>query len=251
MMPGHILLVDDNIFNREGMRLYLQREGFNVQEAGDEATAWGLASAQRFDAAIIDISIPPDPYTPPRPDYNYGIRLARNLKRAQPVLGVVLFSAYEDHGADVLDMVREGVRGMAYKLKGCQPQALLQALQEVVVGRVVIDPEVHANRHALADELLNRLTSEERPWVDYALSQFDQLTPREVEITERAAASHNTEGIAQALSITPKTAENYLGRIYDKLGLGELTPDAPPLRKVVILAKVCMIHDLRCSEENQ
>ncbi|MEW5871956.1 MAG: response regulator transcription factor [Chloroflexota bacterium] len=238
-----LLLVDDNLFNRQGMCLYLQGQGFQVCEAGDEASAWGLCQ-QRLDAAVIDISIPPDPDTPSRPEHSFGIHLARRLKEAHPTLGVVLFSAYEDRGAEVLDMVRDGVRGMAYKLKGCQPRALLQAIHEVLAGRVLIDPEVHANRPALADELLNRLTPDERSWVHYALQTFDQLTPREVEIAQRVAASHNTSGIARALSITPKSVENYIARIYDKLGLNEMAPGAD-LRKVVLLAKVCMIHDLR------
>ncbi len=240
----HILLVDDNAFNRQGMALYLQGEGLLVQECGDEEAARQLAEAQAFDAAVIDISIPPDAHTAPRPEHNFGIRLAHHLKQSHPNLGIVLFSAYEDRGAEVLDMVRDGVRGVAYKLKGCQPRALLQAIHEVIAGRVLIDPEVHANRPALADELLDHLASEERSWVQYALQVFGQLTPREVEIAQRVAASHNTQGIARALSITPKSVENYIARIYDKLGLNEMAPDTD-LRKVVLLAKVCMIHDLR------
>ena len=33
--PTKILLVDDDAFNREGVRLYLARAGFDVLEAGD------------------------------------------------------------------------------------------------------------------------------------------------------------------------------------------------------------------------
>ena len=42
-MTQNILLVDDNVFNRDGIRLYLSRKGFEIQEAGDQATAWKLA----------------------------------------------------------------------------------------------------------------------------------------------------------------------------------------------------------------
>ena len=81
------------------------------------------------------------------------------------MLGVVLFSAYEDRGREVLEMVRQGVRGLAHKLKGCPPKALLEAINEVRLGRVLIDPEV-TNPHSLADEFRARLTAEERPWVE-------------------------------------------------------------------------------------
>jgi len=246
----HILLVDDNVFHREGVRLYLTGQGYTVHEAGDEARAWqlvtkSLAQTTPFAAAVVDISLPPDAATPVRSEHSFGIRLARNLKERFPAMGVVLFSAYEDRGAEVLDMVREGMRGMAYKLKGSRPDALLQAIQDVITGRVVIDPEVHANRPALADELLNRLSPDERTWVQFALKSFEDLTPREKEIAHRAAAAHNTQSIADALTITPKTVENYIGRIYDKLGLSEITVEAAGLRKAILLAKVCMIHELR------
>jgi DNA-binding NarL/FixJ family response regulator len=243
-----LLLVDDDVFNREGIRMYLTSEKYEVREAGDSETAWQLASAGSpgtFDAAVVDISIPSDPRTPSRPGNNHGIPLARRLKSAFPSIGIVLFSAYEDRGNEVFDMVREGTRGLAYKLKGGHPAALLSAIRDVVAGRVVIDPEVNANRHRLADELIKHLTNDERAWVEQAAANLELLTPREREIANRLSASHNTEGIAAALTVSAKTTENYITHVYDKLGLNEMARTAPHLRKVVILAKACMIQDLR------
>ncbi|MGC1376207.1 MAG: response regulator transcription factor [Anaerolineales bacterium] len=240
-----ILLVDDDAFNREGIRLYLQREEMEVLEAGDEAAAWGIAQTQALDAAVVDISIPADGHSPSKVSNSYGIRLANRIKQTSPAVGVVIFSAYGDRGSEILDMIREGTRGLAYKLKGNQPSALLAAIHEVIAGRVVIDPEVHANRPGLAEELIKRLTPDEGYWVEIAVTNFGQLTPREMEIAQRLAASHNTEGISQALSVSSKTTENYITHIYDKLGLNNIAQEAPHLRKVVILAKACMINDLR------
>jgi DNA-binding NarL/FixJ family response regulator len=235
-----VLLVDDNEFNREGLRLYLQREGYVVLEAGDEQTAFNLAQATLIQAAIVDISIPPDAHTPPRVQHNYGIRLARQLKLAQPALGIVLFSAYEDRGSDVLEMIRSGARGLAYKLKGCPPQALLEALREVLAGRVLIDPEV-SNPRSLADEFMARLTTDERPWVEGIIAHFDLLSPRETEVAYRMAASYTTSGMANALEIEPRTIEHHIGHVYEKLGLREVPPQ---LHRIVLLTKACMIIDL-------
>lgn len=240
-----ILLVDDDAFNREGIRMYLQREGMDVLEAGDEAAAWEVAQDQPIDAAVIDISIPPDGRSPSKVSNSYGIHLANRIKHKSPAVGVVVFSAYGDRGSEILEMIREGTRGLAYKLKGSPPSALLAAIHEVITGRVVIDPEVHANREGLAEELLKRLTPDEGYWVGIAVENLKLLTPRETEIAERLSASHNTEGISQALSVSPKTTENYITHIYDKLGLNNIAQEAPHLRKIVILAKACMINDLR------
>jgi DNA-binding NarL/FixJ family response regulator len=236
-----VLLVDDNLFNREGLRLYLQREGFVIHEAVDMQSALALTSCTTLQAAVIDISIPPDARTPSRVDYSFGIELARQLKQDYPALGIVLFSAYEDRGGDVLDMVRSGVRGLAYKLKGCAPAALLEALHEVLAGRVLIDPEV-TNPRSLADELLARLTDEELPWVEGIMSHFKSLSPREREVAYRLAAAHTTEGIANDLNVAPRTIEHHIGHVYEKLGLRE-TP--APLNRWVLLTKACMIMDLR------
>jgi DNA-binding NarL/FixJ family response regulator len=235
-----VLLVDDNIFNREGLRLYLQREGFVVFEAGDQQSALELTERATVHAAVIDISIPPDARTPSRVQHNYGIHLARQLKLTQPTLGIVLFSAYEDRGGDVLEMIRSGTRGLAYKLKGCAPSALLEAICEVLAGRVLIDPEV-TNPRSLADEFMARLTADESPWVEGILARFDLLSPREREVAYRLAAAHTTEGIANDLNAAPRTIEHHVGRIYEKLGLRE----APALlHRIVLLTKACMIIDL-------
>lgn len=103
------------------------------------------------------------------------------------------------------------------------------------------------NPRSLADDLLEQLTGEERPWIELAIKRLDQLSPREREAANRLAASHNTEGIAISLGITPKTVENYVSTIYEKLGLNEMSTQAPHLRKVLILAKACMIKELQAT----
>jgi DNA-binding NarL/FixJ family response regulator len=244
--PITTLLVDDDAFNREGMRLYLEQEGFAILEAGDAATAWQELGASKTDApaadaAVVDISLPAEPGQKAQPNCSVGIQLAGRIKDADPAFGIVLFSAYEDRGAEVLELIQEGRRGIAYKLKGCQPAALLAALRGVMAGQVIIDPEV-TNVHSLADRLAQCLAPEERAYVEAAVDLLAQLTPREREVADRVAAAHSNEGIARELAIAPKSVENYVSRIYDKLRLN----DAPHhLRRVVLLAKACMISDLR------
>ena len=235
------LVVDDDAFNREGLRAYLAGQGFEVAEAGDEASAWEAAQATSPAAAVIDISIPASAAQRTKPTDSFGLSLARRLKQAHPALGIVLFSAYEDRGDDVMTLMRAGYRSLAYKLKGCPPSDLLSAIHDVLAGRVVIDPEV-TGRKSLAAELLNQLTPDEREHVSHAVAQLEELTQREREIAYRIAASQNVKGIALALHLSPKSVENNITTIYSKLGLNVLPPN---LREVVILAKACMVKDLQ------
>jgi DNA-binding NarL/FixJ family response regulator len=235
-------VVDDDAFNREGLRAYLGAQGFTIVEAADESSALAVAKIQHIDVAVVDISIPPNATQRVKPTDSYGLSLAQTLKTENAATGVVLFSAYEDRGDDVLRMIKSGARGLAYKLKGCTPNELLGAIRDVLAGRVLIDPLVTGSRaKAMAAELLAQLSADEREPVRYAAEQLAELTPREREIALRIAASQNVKGIAAALHLAPKSVENAITAIYGKLGLNQLPGH---LREVVILAKACLVNDL-------
>jgi serine/threonine protein kinase/DNA-binding CsgD family transcriptional regulator len=240
-----ILLVDDDEFNREGVRLYLARNRYEIVEAGDEATAWQQAVTHQPAAAIVDISIPPDPQTPSSLAHNGGVHLAHRLKETYPAMGVILFSAYEDRGREILSLIQAGRRGIGYKLKGSQPAALLNAIKDVLAGRVVLDPEVQVNRQSAAADLLAQLAPDERPWVEGALAKLDTLSAQEQEVAQRLAAAHNAADVAQALSLSPAEVETTIRAVYTKLGLADLPYAAPHLQPAVILAKASLIGDLR------
>jgi DNA-binding CsgD family transcriptional regulator len=81
--------------------------------------------------------------------------------------------------------------------------------------------------------------------VEQASGRIDRLTPRERDVLTCIAASYNLEGIADYLGLSPKTVENHSTTIYDKLGLKNVSAQAPTLRKTVIVTKACILHDLR------
>ncbi|MCB9430935.1 MAG: response regulator transcription factor [Ardenticatenaceae bacterium] len=238
-----ILLVDDDEFTRMGLCLYLQEQGYTVSEAGDAAVARVLVAEQRPLVAIIDIEIPETKTSNNARQNNVGVELAVWLKQHYPTLGVVLFSAYEDRGQELFKLVQQGIRGIGYQLKGSRPSKLLQAVQGVMKGQVMIDSEVTQLRRAAA-ELLERLPPTEQYWVKQAVDALTHLTPREMEVAQQVALGHTVKGIAEVLVMAPKTAENYIGRIYHKLGLNQMHLEAPHLRQVTVLAQACLVYDL-------
>lgn len=238
-----VLVVDDNAFNRQGLVLYLVSKGYRTVEAGDEATAAALAAADPPVAAVVDIVIPPTPDGRALTGHSVGLQLVRRLKTINPAMGIVIFSAYEDRGSEIWEFVHEGMRGVAYLLKGESPDRLLRALKDTEAGHVVLDIGSVTNTRRLVQEMRARLSADEQPWVERAVRLLPTLTEREWEVTRRLASSHNNVGIAEAMGITPKTVENHIGRIYDKLGLSAVDNHAPQLRKVVLLAKACMIYE--------
>lgn len=239
-----VLVVDDNDFNRDGLVLYLRGDGYRTLEAGDEATAYELAVAQRPGAAVVDIVIPTVPGERALTEHSVGVALARRLKALDPAMGIVIFSAYEDRGGEIWALIREGARGIAYVLKGTRPERVRQALLDTCAGHVILDGDAAAGKPQLVRELRARLSPQERPWVERAVRLMPSLSPREEEVARQLAGSHNTQGLAEALDVTTKTVEHHISRVYEKLGLAEVDTAAPTLRKAALLAKAYPIYDL-------
>lgn len=239
-----VLLVDDDPFNREGVKLYLEQRGIEVVEAGDARTAWEATQMTAFDAAIIDIVIPEEPNERFQVDQGNGVKLTARIKDAYPTLGVVLFSAYEWFGQDVFRLIQEGKRGIAYKLKGCRPRELYDSLMLVKGGHIAIDAEVTTGKSS-AKAYLSFLDEGERSWVILAAEQIPNLTPRERDVAQRIGAAHTTANIAESLILAPKSVDNVRNRIYQKLGLSNLDESVPPLSKSIILAKAFILYDLQ------
>ncbi len=242
--PYTVLVVDDNDFNRYGVVLYLHSIGLTTLEAGDEATAYAIAAAERPGAAVVDIVIPTTPGERGQIEHSVGVQLARRLKALDPVMGIVLFSAYEDRGTEIWELIREGARGVAYMLKGSRPERLRQALENTRAGHVILDGDAAAGKPQLIRELRARLSPAERPWVERAVRLMPTLSAREDSVARWLAASHNIQGLVEELGISAKTVEHHISAIYEKLGLAEVDAAAPTLRKATLLAKAYVLYDL-------
>jgi DNA-binding NarL/FixJ family response regulator len=239
-----ILVVDDDVFNREGLMLYLRSQGYTVAGAGNEADAYALAEKVCPWAAVIDIVIPVDAQQKAFITQSVGVRLARRLKALDPAMGIVIFSAYEDRGSEIWSLVRDGARSIAYLLKGTRPERLLDALRSTAAGHVLLDGIAPSGRPRLAEELAAYLTAEERPWVERAVRLLPTLNEREEQVARRVAASQTQAAIAEALSLAVRTVEGYVRQVYKKTMLSEVDDIAPTLRKSTLLAKAYMIYDL-------
>ncbi len=248
---GIILVVDDNPFNRDGLALYLENAGYHIREAGDAATALAIAQSQALTGAVVDIVIPTCAGGPALLDMSVGIDLVGQLKHLNPLMGIVVFSAYDDRGSEVLALVSGGQRGLAYMLKGGRPERLLAALEQTMGGSVVLDPHALTNTRHLDDQIRRQLSPEERPWVERAAALMPTLTDRELEVAMRLANSQNLHGIAQSLGLAQSTVETHVTNLYNSLELSGVDEEAPNLRKSTLLAKACMLYDLRNLENRR
>jgi DNA-binding NarL/FixJ family response regulator len=236
--------VEDNLFNRQGLIQYLHLKGYETLEAGDAQTAVALAERHRPATAIVDIVLPPTPTDDVDNRQSVGLDVVRRLKVQDQSMGVIIFSAHEDRAPDVWAMVREGHLGLAYLIKGIRADAIIETLDLVRSGQVLIEPDEQLSANQMSDDLLGLLSDLERPYVQHAANLFPTLSPREQEVAWRVAGAHENQSIALSLDMAPKTVESHIRQIYTKLGLTEAIKQAPTLRKATLLAKACILFQV-------
>ncbi len=183
-----VLLADDNVLIREGVRalLALAEDIEVVADAGDFDELVAAAEAQRPDVVVTDIRMPPGFGTE-------GIEAAQQVRRRHPGTGVVILSQYDDPDY-ALAVLGEGASGYAYLLKDrvADGDRLVRAIREVATGGSMLDPTIVGalldparpadDRSAHEAALLSRL-------MPSGLADRLRVDPTEVDRTERVTVT--------------------------------------------------------------
>lgn len=239
-VPVRVLVVEDDAFNREGIRQYLSSHSFEVLSAGDRRSAWELAQEAQPQAVVVDLVIPEHPTARARQADAQGMTLVRQIKSLDPTVGVVVFSAFDDRTAEIAQLIGQGIGGIAYLLKGCLPEAMLSALRAVLEGRIVIDPEL-SQPTRLARLILEQMDPIERELVELGLQQLHTLSRRQLQVARHIQHGFTSQAVADALGLTKHAVENITHEIYQRLHLNQVPTEFRPL---VLLVKVMLLSDV-------
>jgi DNA-binding NarL/FixJ family response regulator len=194
-MSVSVLIADDHRLVREGLRLLLAREGFDVvAEANDGREAVEMAARLNVDAAVLDFEMP----------MLNGLDAAMQIKRQSPATSTLLLTMHTEDQF-VLEALRGGIRGYVVKTQAAED--LAQAIREVRRGAIYLSPAVS---RAVVDAFLAGVEPSRDP-----------LSPREREVLQLIAEGRTTKDVAGVLGLTPKTAETYRTNIMRKLDIHE------------------------------
>ncbi len=195
-----VLVADDHAVVREGLRAVLDPEPDMevVGEAGTGKEVVQRAAELGPDVILMDIQMP----------QTNGIEATRRIVEANPDVGVVVLTMFEDDDS-VFSAMRAGARG--YILKGAPPSEILKVLRAVAAGEAHFGPEI-------AKRLMDFFSARNPASPAQA---FPELTSREVEILDLIARGHTNAKIAARLYVSPKTVGNHISHIFTKLQVAD------------------------------
>jgi DNA-binding NarL/FixJ family response regulator len=196
-----VLIADDHALVREGLRKLLELND-NIEiicEVGDGQGAINIARKEKPDVILMDVNMPG----------TNGIIATQVIKREMPSVHVIALTIYEDE--EVVDMVKAGVS--AYVLKDVAGSELIDTIQRVMQGEVVIHPRV-------ANRLVRELSRNEKKKNDV------RLTKREYDVLSLLVKGHSNKEMAEVMFISEKTVKNHLTSIFRKLGVKDRTQAA-------------------------
>lgn len=192
-----ILIADDHLLIRQGMRLILETEdGLElVGEALNGAEAVRLCAELNPDVVLMDLRMPTMD----------GLSAIEQLRINQPHIAVVILTTFNEDEL-MLRGLRAGAKG--YLLKDTDRQTLFSSIRAAARGETLFQPEVLAR-------LLSRIGEKNisNPSGDV------ELTDREHEVLSAVARGERSKEIALRLNITERTVKAHLANIYQKLGV--------------------------------
>ncbi|HLI32253.1 MAG TPA: response regulator transcription factor [Solirubrobacteraceae bacterium] len=189
--PIRILLADDHVVVRHGLRMLLESEpDFEVVgEAGDLDETRRYVLMRQPDVLILDLTMPD----------GTSIDLIPQLRERSPQTRIVVLTMHEEP-AFARSALAAGALG--YVLKEAADEELIDAVRRAAANERYLNPRLGA-----------RLASEPASGLPGGLSE------REVEVLRLIALGHTNSEIAAKLFLSVRTVETHRAHIQQKLRL--------------------------------
>lgn len=199
----NILLIDDHFCAREGVACLLKQifPQLRVFEADNFDDGLAVVRETPLNLVLLDVQLPD----------NNGLAGLTALKAAFPGLCVVMFSGLDDR-----ELVFEALRlgAMGFIVKTVSRQAFIEALRDVLSGKVYLPPSAVGPRPVDKAPLA----------ADSGILAISDpadlgLTAREFEVLSWLVQGKCNKQIAKQLGIGEQTVRNHLRPIFRKFGV--------------------------------
>ena len=189
-----ILIADDHPILREGLKSVLATQT-DFEVVGEAATGREVirqVGTLEPDVILLDLEMPEMD----------GVETIQLLGEREINVPIIVFTVF-DTDERIVASLKAGAQG--YLLKGTPREELFNAVRVVHSGGSLLQPVV-------ASKFLKKISK-----------GFDQLTPRELEVTTLLSQGLQNKEIATQLSITERTVKFHVSSVLSKLGADNRT----------------------------
>lgn len=181
-----ILLIDDHVLIRNGLRIALETIGYEViGEAASKTEAFAQIAHKNPDCIIVDINLPD----------GSGIEIVRWARDNSPSIAIIVLSIHQD-SQHIIAAMKSGASAFLEKSS---------SLSEIMVTikHAIAVPSVFSARHLAAAILENR--------------ENFFLSSRELEVLAILKTDQSYRDLAKFLSISEATLKSHIASIFRKL----------------------------------
>ncbi len=202
-MSVKIMIADDHVLIREGIRQLLEFDGDIeiVAEANDGLECLALLNHILPDVLLLDINMPKA----------NGIEVLKTIKEKNISVKVLILTVHNEVDY-LIRAVDIGVDG--YILKNSGSAELKKAIMSIINGESYIQPD-------LIPALNSRLVSR-----NDCMGKIEMLTRRELEVLIFVATGMFNKEIAEKMSISERTVKNHISSIFKKIDVADRTQAA-------------------------
>lgn len=200
----NLLIVDDQIILREGLKFMLSKEdGINIVEICENGhEAYEMCRNNRVDVILMDIKMP----------IMDGVEATKIIKRDFPYINIIILTTFNDDEY-IFEALKYGASG--YLLKDATMEKIVEAIREVHGGGVLIQSNVAKKVVGLFSKMAkDEIVIDER---------VKQLTDREIDILKLLGKGKSNKEISEAIYISEGTIKNHITSILGKLDLRDRT----------------------------
>lgn len=202
-MTRSILIVDDHLLVREGLKLIIETNTkYRVAgEAENGEIALQLAVQLKPDIILMDLNMP----------VMSGIETLKRMREQAVGIPVVILTTYNED-----NYMKQGLAlgAKGYLLKDASRETLFKTIESALSGEVLLQPDVAA-RVLMPSEHIEDIVKSRH----YDTAIDNVLTDREQLVLQAAARGYRSKEIAFDLGIAERTVKAYLTNIYNKLGV--------------------------------
>lgn len=205
-----VVLIDNHIFYREGMKQVLQSDlNFNIIVDGDgQLSVSHLVKEHLPQLLLIDVTVLTD----------QKLNIKEDVIANSPNTKVIVI-AFQDEGKYVTEALQKGAHG--FLLKNMDIDSFTQAIDAVLEGMYQVDQQM--SHYVVKDyiDVMEQINSHEnRAEPQCPLHIY---TKRECEVLQLLADGMSNRSIAEALNISEKTVKNHVSSLFRKMNVNDRT----------------------------